>query len=306
MHNQNCPFVSVIIPVFNDSERLKLCLEVLQRQSYNKNLYEVIVVDNGSDDDIKYVVTQFSQAYITDETKPGSYAARNKGISMAKGDVIAFTDSDCIPAHDWIEKGVANLLRVPNCGLVAGRIEIFFQDPEQPTAVELYEGITAFPQKNYVEELKFGATANLFTFRTVIDKVGLFNETLKSSGDLEWGKRVFGSGYNQVYADDTYVAHPARYSLNQLRNKIVRVIGGKYDLQPKKKYLFKGFIKMQVLELEQTLKEVFRFYFSKNSYKFQQKEKLKVVFVVLFVGYVRFLERLRLQFKLPFSKSEEG
>jgi cellulose synthase/poly-beta-1,6-N-acetylglucosamine synthase-like glycosyltransferase len=48
---------------------------------------------------------------------------------MARGEIVAFTDSDCIPATDWIEKGVDNLLRIPNCGLVAGEIAVFFKDP---------------------------------------------------------------------------------------------------------------------------------------------------------------------------------
>ncbi len=145
------PFVSVIIPVFNDSERLKLCLEALHDQTYPKNLYEVIVVDNGSDNGVEDVVNKFTQASYTNENRLGSYSARNKGISMARGQVIAFTDSDCIPVPEWIEKGVKNLLRVPNCGLVAGKIEIIFKYPLKPTAVEILESIGSFRQKEAIE-----------------------------------------------------------------------------------------------------------------------------------------------------------
>ncbi|MBO1348747.1 MAG: glycosyltransferase family 2 protein [Hormoscilla sp. GUM202] len=98
--------VSVIIPVYNDAEPLRTCLECLENQTYPKESYEVIVVDNASQSDTASVVNEFSQAMITYEKKPGSYAARNKGISVAKGEIIAFTDADCIPAADWIEKGV--------------------------------------------------------------------------------------------------------------------------------------------------------------------------------------------------------
>ncbi|MEQ8961723.1 MAG: glycosyltransferase family A protein, partial [Coleofasciculus sp. C2-GNP5-27] len=90
----------------------------------------MIVVDNASDEaaDIKGVVAQFGQAIAAYESTPGSYAARNKGISLAKGEVIAFTDADCIPDAKWLESGLHRLLTIPDCGLVAGRVELFFQN----------------------------------------------------------------------------------------------------------------------------------------------------------------------------------
>ena len=229
------PFVSVIVPVFNDAERLKTCLDALEAQTYPKSLYEVIVVDNASDEgqNIKGVVAQFSQAIAAFESQPGSYAARNQGISLAKGEVIAFTDADCIPCHQWIEAGV-NCLQDLNCGLVAGEIEIFFKDPSRPTPVELYESIAAFHQKQWLEQEHFGATANLFTWKKVLDRVGKFDATLKSAGDREWGNRVATFGYEQSYSSDAYVAHPARSSLKQVYLKNMRIIGGLYDLQTKK------------------------------------------------------------------------
>jgi glycosyltransferase involved in cell wall biosynthesis len=230
-HEQN-PFVSVIVPVFNDSDRLKICLEALQRQTYPKHLYEAIVVDNGSDSNQKTeaVVKQFSQAAIATETRPSSYAARNKGISLAKGEILAFTDSDCIPADDWIQRGVANLLNKPDCSVVGGKVEFFFQNRNRPNTIELYESLTAIPQQYFVEIDKFAATANLFTYKNVFDRVGYFNDRLKSSGDREWGMRVSSSGDRIIYAEDTRVAHPARYSYQQLHQKIIRLAGGFYNL----------------------------------------------------------------------------
>ena len=236
MDNLSSPFVSVIVPVFNDAERLKTCLEALEAQTYPKSLYEVIVVDNASDEgqDIKGVVAQFSQAIAAYESQPGSYAARNRGISLTKGEVIAFTDADCIPTADWIEKGVEILLKTPSCGLVAGEIEIFFRDPSCPTPAELYESVAAFHQKQWLEKEHWGATANLFTWKQVIERVGNFDATLKSAGDLEWGNRVATFGYEQIYTKEACVAHPARSSLKEIYLKNLRVIGGLYELQNKK------------------------------------------------------------------------
>lgn len=229
MDNYPSVFVSVIIPVFNDMERLQLCLLALEKQTYPQNCYEIIVVDNGSDESLENAVKQFERVSLAYCSSPGSYAARNRGIALAKGEILAFTDADCIPAPNWLETGVKRLLATPNCGLVAGKIELFFQDSDRPTAVELYDSVTFFNQKQYVEEHKYGATANLFTYKSVFERVGLFNSQLKSGGDKEWGSKVFAGGYSSVYADETRVAHPARYSFGQMYRKIARVRGVGYE-----------------------------------------------------------------------------
>ena len=300
-------FVSVIIPVYNDSTRLKICLEALDNQTYPQDSYEVIVIDNGSDEDIKSVVSQLSQAFYAYESQIGSYAARNKGLSLAKGEIIAFTDSDCIPAPDWLEKGVFNLLCHPNCGLVAGKIELFFKNPDQPTVVELYDSISGsnLCQKKYIEKWRYGATANLFTFRSVIDKVGFFKESLKSSGDKEWGQRVFMAGYEQIYADDTCVAHPARHSWNELSKRIVRLTGGHYDCKKKKGYSAKNFAEDFEDLLKQLLPPV------KTSFRVWSDQRLKshrqkfqYICVVLAVRYLRAWHKILLH--LGITKSTRG
>ena len=292
-------FVSVIIPVYNDAERLKICLAALENQTYPKDLYEVIVVDNGSDEaqDIKGVVAEFGCAIATYESLPGSYAARNQGISLAKGEVIAFTDSDCIPHSDWIENGVKNLLQVPNCGLVAGKMEIFYKNTEKPTPVELYESITAFPQQQLLETKKGAATGNLFTFKNVIDRVGVFNANLKSNGDLEWGQRVYSAGYQQVYADDTCVAHPARSSFKELYKRTVRLVGGSYDWQNQQQLSLSektlNFIKILFENLIPPLNFVF------NTFKDNRLEninsKIQVCWVMFCVRYISAWEIIRLK-----------
>lgn len=293
VNNLSNPFVSVVIPVLNNSEELKKCLEALENQTYPKSLYDVIVVDNGSSENIKAVVSQFSQAFATYESRPGSYVARNKGISIAKGDVIAFTDSDCIPAQDWIEKGVANLLRVPECGLVAGKIELVFKNPDQLTAVELHQSVQAFDQKRYVEEWRFGATANIFTFRSVIDNIGPFDETLKSSGDLEWGQRVFLAGYKQIYSNETCVVHPARPSLTQLTKKMIRVTGGLYDWKRKQGYSLNSFVRDIAKDLL-PYREIYSRIWLNNRLN-GSKPKLQVTFITILLRYISVWEKIRLQ-----------
>ena len=293
------PFVSVIIPVFNDAEHLEICLLSLNNQTYSKSFYEVIVVDNASDEEhkIEEVVARFGQASIAYESFPSSFGARNKGIALAKGDVIAFTDADCIPAPDWIEKGVKILLQTPNCGLVAGKIEIFFKNSNQITAVELYESLTAFPQKELIEKHKYAATANIFTFKKVIKKVGVFDANLKSSGDIEWGQRVASFGYKQVYANDTCVSHPARYSFEQLYRRTVRLAGGIYDLYNRRSFSLLQRNKMYTIKLVENLLPPINFIiniFLSSEIK-SSKQKVQVSFVMFLVRYISARELIRLK-----------
>ena len=223
--------VSVIVPVYNNLEFLETCLHALQNQTYPKESYEVIVVDNASEEKIENVTIQFPQVTLAHESKPGSYAARNKGIALAKGEVIAFTDSDCIPAEDWIEKGLESLFKTPNVGLVGGKIELIFKTSDKPTAIEFYDFINNhLNQAQHVSQSHFAATANVFTLASILEKVGVFNSELKSLGDMEWGRRVYSQGYQLVYSEEVCVRHPARSSLKELYKRTTRVAGGFYGL----------------------------------------------------------------------------
>lgn len=288
------PFVSVIVPVFNDAARLKLCLNALEHQTYPIDRYEVIVIDNGSDpgEQIAQVVAAYAQARVAQELTPGSYAARNKGISIAKGEVIAFTDADCIPAPNWIKQGVQHLIQTPNCGLVVGRIEMFFEENRE-TPVALYESVTAFPQEQLLKEHKGGATANVFTFKRVIEQVGEFNPHLKARGDLEWGKRVYQSGYSQHFANDVQVAHPARSSYSDLYKRTIRLVGGIYDLQQLQPQRHRLFLQTLLQNLVPPLSFIWNTLFDPRLPRLDQK--LKVCWVMILVRYVSAWEMLRLK-----------
>ena len=218
------PLVSVIIPVYNDAARLALCLNALESQRYPADRVEILVVDNGSTDDPAPAVGQMARARLLYEPTPGSYAARNLGIAAARGDVLAFTDADCLPKPDWLCHGVRLLDATPNCGLVGGRIRLF--TGRRPTTVELYQQVFAFQQEHYVRTDRFAATANMFTTRAVMRAVGTFDQRLKSGGDHHWGNRVADAGYTLAYAPDAVVLHPARPSQAEWRHKLERVVGG--------------------------------------------------------------------------------
>jgi glycosyltransferase involved in cell wall biosynthesis len=223
LNGQEWPFVSIIIPVYNDLENLKTCLAALDDQTYPKDRYEIIVVDNGSATPVADVIPSDDRVKILLQTKPGPSPTRNAGLAAATGDYLAFIDSDCIPYRDWLENGVNQLLLNPACGLVGGRVDIFPKDPQAMTPVEIYESVYAYPTELNIKKHHFMPTCNLFTFRTVFDRVGPFDETFHLPEDEEWCQRVYAQGYELIYADNVAIRHPARRTFASLRKKVKRI-----------------------------------------------------------------------------------
>jgi glycosyltransferase involved in cell wall biosynthesis len=220
------PFASVIIPVYNSAASLVSTLEALQRQTYSRDQFETIVVDNGSVDDIAQVRSRYPQVLWLLEEERGSYRSRNRGIRAARGEVLAFTDSDCIPEPGWIEQGVRSVLNSEKVGLAAGRVKFIFERPQAPSVCELYDSLCSLQQQETLQKSRFGATANLFTRRKVMEKIGLFDEQLISGGDREWGNRVFDLGLRQIYCAEAVVLHPAKRTLRELIKKSLRITAG--------------------------------------------------------------------------------
>lgn len=293
----NTAFVSVIIPVFNDSDRLRRCLEALSQQTVSNDYFEIIVVDNGSTDNVVQVIQHYPQVILISESQPGSYAARNKGIATAKGNILAFTDADCIPDPSWLENGIKYLAANPHCGIAAGKIKFFFQQPGAPNIVEIYDSAVHLRQEQYVKE-QWGATANLFTTPAVVNKVGLFNTDLKSGGDLEWGKRVSAQGYTVSYVLDSIVAHPARSSLQEMRQKMIRRVGGGYMLnhlhQNHRPKTLMQFSQKLLIKLRPPIRSAIRKSFLNQKVK-HYRHQIIVFSMVFILHYLEFPEFLRLQ-----------
>jgi glycosyltransferase involved in cell wall biosynthesis len=220
------PLVSVVIPFYGTRiEPLHHCLKALDNQSYPVGLTEIIVVDNNGSPILSAELISSDLTWrLAHQPKPGSYAARNRGISLAKGKVIAFVDADCQPDRDWLVNGVRTLVADPGLGFVGGRIAFTFAG-KKPTVVEAYDALMYLQQQGYVEKACFGATANLFTRDLVIKSAGPFDEAFLSGGDREWGRRVCGLSYRRAYSAEAKVFHPARKTAVELIRKTRRIVG---------------------------------------------------------------------------------
>ncbi|EAQ47943.1 glycosyltransferase [Leeuwenhoekiella blandensis] len=218
-------FVTVIIPTYHDWSRLALCLASLRDQSYAQDDFEVLVVNNAPEDPCPETINFEPNVALLEEAKPGSYAARNKALQLAKGELLAFTDSDCIADKDWIMNAVAHFKKEPSLKRIAGHIELFYTS-ERRNWAEVYESVYAFRQ-DIAATLGASVTGNMFAYSYLFqeDKVGTFNDTLFSGGDHEWSIRAKSMNLPIEYKEDVIINHPARDTMRVLVNKSKRITG---------------------------------------------------------------------------------
>lgn len=226
-------FISVIVPTYYDWDRLQLCLIALERQNYKKDKFEIIVVNNAPDDPLPSTLKIPSNCIVLSEGKSGSYAARNKALKVAKGEVYAFTDSDCQPQEDWLSVAVDFFMKNPDYDRIGGNIEMIMKS-NKPNWLELYEKAFAFEQKEFVRSKGMAATGNMIAKKRVFDAVGEFNDSLMSGGDAEWGIRANEKNYKIAYVNECVVWHPTRDTFSDLAQKTKREAGGIIQLQQKK------------------------------------------------------------------------
>ncbi|MEM1399782.1 MAG: glycosyltransferase [Pseudomonadota bacterium] len=217
------PFISVIVPHFNDHERLRLSLDALLEQDYPSDRYEIIVVDNNSIKPLDDLIDVYPTVRFAVERERGCGMARNHGVDIAKGEIIAFTDSDCVADKSWLSNAYSPLLKGGGADIVGGDIKLFAKNDDDPTDVELFERVYAFRQKNYITQKNFTAGASLITRRDVYEHVGpCLNGNFPE--DKEWGNRAHGMGYRLQYVPEAIIRHPARREWADLVKKWDRSI----------------------------------------------------------------------------------
>jgi glycosyltransferase AglI len=227
--------------VYDDPAGLKITLESLSAQTYNRSNYEIIVVNDGGNLEISHLCTVYDVRELKIIPNKGSYNARNYAVAHARGEILAFADADIKVPANWLRYG---LEAVKKADYVAGPVKI--DRSEKMTIAEMYEYYTAFDIKKYMERYKFGVTANLFVSRKIFSKIGKFDEELRSSGDLEFGDRVHRyGGFKQEFVEKLAVHHPPR-KYNDLVKKIKRGCIGQIML--KKKYPDRfNFIRLDII-----------------------------------------------------------
>lgn len=200
---------SIIIPVYNDYKSLDNTLNAISLLSTSKSLYEVVVIDNGSDKDIKTITRKYSFVKIIYEmeNKSSPYSARNRGIEVAKGDIIVLLDSTCQPIKEWLNEAMEFFKR-SNVHIAGG--EVKFNYGKKITASKIYDSMINIKMKQSILEHQICKTANLFVRKEIFDKVGFFPERVRSGADVRWTRRVSKQGYKLYFIETSIVYKKAR------------------------------------------------------------------------------------------------
>ncbi len=199
--------LSVIVPAYNAERTIKDCIESLLNQDY-KDKYEVIVVDDGSTDDTAQIMTRYYPAVkFIKQSNAGPAAARNRGASEANGEIILFTDSDCVPQRDWIRMmvepfhenkdvvGVKGRYRTKQRELTARFVQMEYEDKyrymEKEDFIDFIDTYSAGFRKEKFMEMK-----------------GYDTEfSVACAEDVELSYRLAKRGYKMIFNPQAIVYH---------------------------------------------------------------------------------------------------
>ena len=202
-------FVSVIIPVFNGAAFLPAAVDSIQRQTHHP--LEIIIIDDGSTDATAVTVAELGGGnnHYFYQPNSGPAAARNRGIKMARGNVIAFLDADDLWPNNKLELQLTRLANEPLLEIVVGMTQ-FMRLTKMKTGQSQFE-----PFQKPQLFLNFG---NAVFRKSVFDKIGLFDETMGHSEDIDWWLRAREQDVSIFILDDVtllYRMHSSNMSIDK-------------------------------------------------------------------------------------------
>jgi cellulose synthase/poly-beta-1,6-N-acetylglucosamine synthase-like glycosyltransferase len=209
------PTVSVVVPAYNSQATIGRCIESLLAQEFPPEGYEVIVVDNNSSDNTHLVVQQYPVRLGFESVLQSPGAARNRGMEMARGPILAFIDADCVADPTWLTNLTAPFLD-PAVGVVGGRI--LSQEPNTGLVEAFLATVKrADAQRYHAGEPMGFPTGNVAYRRAALDPVGPFDAAMPWGEDIDLAWRVQAvAGFQGVYVDDAVVYHKHRSTVTGL------------------------------------------------------------------------------------------
>ena len=210
----------MIVPVLNGERTVGDLLDSLMKVDYDKKKLEIIFVDGGSTDRTQEIIQSYPVKLLI-EKKRGLNVARNTGVRNSSGEIILFTDSDCVVPKDWIRQIVKNF-RNKEVGCVGGSVSRYEEDFLSRYADEsIMPVLRRFRRRKVLEDVEppmnYPAGCNMAFRRDVFKKVGEFNEEIHYGFDEdELVERACKAGYKMILDPEAVVRHRHRSDLRRL------------------------------------------------------------------------------------------
>lgn len=198
------PFISIVVPVHNEEENIEACILSLLNTEYPCK--EIIVVNDGSTDKTAEIAAKYPVKIVHINKKSGSASARNMGASIAKGDIIAFIDGDCLADRYWL-KNLAACYANPQVGGVGGPYRSLKVSYLSRCIDSAIEGALSLNGKFREFKGPMLAGCNICFRKNIFDKVGGFNSSLPTAGDNDICVRTMRAGYALTFEPKAIVWH---------------------------------------------------------------------------------------------------
>ena len=210
------PSVSVIVCSYNGAKTMAACLDSLGKINYPA--YEVILVDDGSTDNTAQIAARFPNVRYIRQSNHGLSHARNTGAAAAKGEVFAYTDSDCMADPDWLYYLIGTLLSGDYAGVGGPNVSPPAQNWIQACVAAAPGGPSHVLLTDTVAEHIPGC--NMAWYRWAFESVGGFDpEYHKAGDDVDFCWRVQQAGYVVAFSPTAIVWHHRRFTLRAFRNQ---------------------------------------------------------------------------------------
>lgn len=191
-------FVSIVIPAFNEEKYIEQSLCAVRQLDYPKDRLEIIVVDNGSTDATVKIANRYAdKVLVCPGVRVG--AVRNMGVRHARGEIIAFIDSDCVPDAGWLKKSL-EYMKVNSCDAVGG----IYLLRANPTWIESAWLINPQPRDGATNRLVGGS---IIILKNVFLDCGMFDENLNAGEDYALARVILKKGYSLHEAKSCALIH---------------------------------------------------------------------------------------------------
>lgn len=216
--------ISVVVPVYNRSDQLRQLLVALADQDYPLANFEVLVCDDGSTENLASIIQESCQrsglsVLHLRQANHGAGAARNLGLAHADGEIIAFTDSDCVPAREWLSQ-ISRTFEDPTVGIAGGKVDSRLAEHVSGRCVNfvmssmLGSGGARNPQTG-LHMKYYPRTCNLAVRRELAREAGGFS-TYSHGEDLEFSHKVLKLGVRVAFVESAVILHNEMRSLAQV------------------------------------------------------------------------------------------